>query len=80
MESEIDIHSYLTDMAPLEKFYIFNPNNDEGGLIGYQDVDGAFWNLMEDNDEVVSQALRILREHGVPEFQSIDDMQAFMNG
>ena len=75
----MNIVDYLIDLAPLSRFHIYMDNNSDGGLIGYQAEDGSYWNLMEDNEKIVKEAIDFLITYGAPVLQNAADLKKYMD-
>lgn len=74
---EEDLRKYLLSYAEIESFYITYLKNSSSALINYFDSKGKNWCLMEDDDELVSDAVEFLRNIGVPFFENIRVVQEF---
>lgn len=70
---------YLRSHAELGSFYIAALGDSGSGLIYFFDSEGKNWCLMEDNDQLVAQAVEFLKKHGAPHFNEISAAQEFEN-
>jgi hypothetical protein len=72
-----EILAYLQSHAPLERFYLFTPKGGDEVLMKYFDSAGRSWNLMEDDDEMVAQAVSFLKRSGVKVFEDFAALLRF---
>lgn len=75
--SEEELQEYLLSHAEIGAFYITSLDNSSCGLINYFDSNGKTWCLMEDNDELVADAVEFLKNHGARLFENISAAQEF---
>jgi hypothetical protein len=69
--SEEDLRAYLLNHAEIRAFYVST------GLIHFIDTNGQAWCLMEDDDDLVSDALQFLKIQGAPFLDEIGAAQEF---
>jgi hypothetical protein len=74
---EEELQEYLLSHAEIRAFYITCLDNSSSGLISYFDSKGKAWRLMEDNDDLVADAVEFLKNHGAPLFEDINAVQEF---
>jgi hypothetical protein len=65
-----EVRQYLLSHAPIESFYITSE-------INFFDSTGKSWCLMEDDDDLVSDAVEFLKRSGAPCFKDIDTAREF---
>jgi hypothetical protein len=68
--NDSEILQYLLSHAPLERFYLYEPNGAKSVLMMYFDETGRSWSLMEDDDHVVASATSFLKRSGVNVFHN----------
>lgn len=74
---EDELQAYLLSHAAIGAFYITCLDSSNDGLISYFDSNGKTWCLMEDDDELVADAVEFLKNHGTPLFDNIGAVQEF---
>lgn len=71
------MQEYLLSYAPLTQFYIFFPPGNDGVMIKFFDEMGVSWDLMEDDDVVVGDAVRFLESLNVKAFKDRAELLAY---
>lgn len=72
-----ELREYLLSHADIQSFYITRFGDTGCGLINYFDSHGKNWCLMEDDDQLVADAMEFLRNHGAPLFMDMNALQDF---
>ncbi len=75
--TEQEIQSYLLSHAEINSFYVTYFKSSNSGLIHYFDSEGKSWCLMEDDDELVSDAMEFLKNKGIPFLNDMNMIQEF---
>ena len=67
---DAEVLEYLVSHAPLDRYYLYEPPGEAGTLLlRYLDSSGWPWNIMEDDDELVTRAAAFLKAAGVRVFE-----------
>lgn len=74
---EKQVVDYLAAIADIRDFYLHCFNETGRCLVQYFDKQGQPWALMEDDDQLIAQCVRFLRNEGVPEFYDVEQMKDF---
>lgn len=75
--NEEELRKYLLAHAEIKSFYVTCLHGSSAGLINYFDSNGKNWCLMEDDDNLVSDAVEFLKTYGAPHFEDIKLVQQF---
>jgi hypothetical protein len=70
--TEAEVTEYLLSHAEIGAFYITCLDDSSPGLIKYFDPSGKSWSLMEDDDELVANAVEFLKTKGAPLFEDMN--------
>lgn len=75
--SDFDVNEYLLSYAPLARFYLFFPPGGDDVLIKFFDEAGRSWNIMEDDESVVANAVAFLSRLNARTFQDHAELLAY---
>jgi hypothetical protein len=75
--TEEELWEYLSSHADIQSFYVTCLGDSGDGLINFFDSRGKNWCLMEDDDQLVADAMEFLRSHGAPFFRDMNALQDF---
>ncbi len=73
-ETLFHAEAHLRQYAPLERFWIYRTPQTQPGLIHYADSLGKAWVLMEDDEVVLDQCIKVLESKGCPVFDDVSAM------
>lgn len=75
--SDSDVKEYLRSYAPLTNFYLFFPPGSDDVLIKFFDESGRPWNIMEDDESAVANAVAVLKSLNAKMFHDHAELLAY---
>ncbi len=67
--------AHLRQYASLDRFWIYRTPSTQPGVINYADSLGRAWTLMEDDEPLLEECLRLLESSGCPVFGDASEMR-----